>query len=184
MYLQTFRSRFQFEQSEISQRPANPAQSNLEWSDTTGGAAVTERPSRVSFTVRGEAARQPITLRLRSCVCVTRTRVSRARAPRVWLEARREKGKAALSVTADLAFVSTQSSYSCLGRNHWTVAMSLPVVSRLFRRALKTQLVPAANVTSKPAKHNITAGVSSRWLYWLRQRLVHRAAAFIGLDRC
>ncbi|KAG7231035.1 hypothetical protein INR49_025065 [Caranx melampygus] len=38
--------------------------------------------------------------------------------------------------------------------------MSLPTVSRLFRTALRTQLVSAANLTSKPAKHNITAGVA------------------------
>ncbi|XP_026220345.1 cytochrome c oxidase subunit 8B, mitochondrial [Anabas testudineus] len=36
--------------------------------------------------------------------------------------------------------------------------MSLPTVSRLFRSALRTQLVPVANVTSKPAKHTVTAG--------------------------
>ncbi|KAM7396106.1 hypothetical protein PAMP_019175 [Pampus punctatissimus] len=36
--------------------------------------------------------------------------------------------------------------------------MSLPAVSRLFRSALRTQLVPVANWSSKPAKHNITAG--------------------------
>ncbi|TWW76223.1 cytochrome c oxidase subunit 8B [Takifugu rubripes] len=36
--------------------------------------------------------------------------------------------------------------------------MSLPSVSRLFRSALRTHLVPAANVTSKPAKHNVTTG--------------------------
>ncbi|XP_038561252.1 cytochrome c oxidase subunit 8B, mitochondrial [Micropterus salmoides] len=36
--------------------------------------------------------------------------------------------------------------------------MPLPTVSRLFRSALRTQLVPAANVASKPAKHNISAG--------------------------
>ncbi|KAM6926048.1 cytochrome c oxidase subunit 8B [Lycodopsis pacificus] len=35
--------------------------------------------------------------------------------------------------------------------------MSLPAVSRLLRSALRTQLVPAANLSSKPAKHNITA---------------------------
>lgn len=39
--------------------------------------------------------------------------------------------------------------------------MSLPAASRLFRRVLGTQLVPVANVVSKPAKHNVTAGVSS-----------------------
>ncbi|KAM7002251.1 cytochrome c oxidase subunit 8B, mitochondrial-like [Tautogolabrus adspersus] len=36
--------------------------------------------------------------------------------------------------------------------------MSLPAASRLLRSALRTQLVPVANLTSKPAKHNITAG--------------------------
>ncbi|XP_034443247.1 cytochrome c oxidase subunit 8B, mitochondrial [Hippoglossus hippoglossus] len=36
--------------------------------------------------------------------------------------------------------------------------MSLPAVSRLFRSALRTQLVPVANLTSKPAKHTVTAG--------------------------
>ncbi|XP_076588997.1 cytochrome c oxidase subunit 8B [Chaetodon auriga] len=36
--------------------------------------------------------------------------------------------------------------------------MSLPAVSRLFRSALRTHLVPVANLTSKPAKHNITVG--------------------------
>ncbi|XP_051239333.1 cytochrome c oxidase subunit 8B, mitochondrial [Dicentrarchus labrax] len=36
--------------------------------------------------------------------------------------------------------------------------MSLYTVSRLLRSALRTQLVPAANVSSKPAKHNISAG--------------------------
>ncbi|XP_020514538.1 cytochrome c oxidase subunit 8B [Labrus bergylta] len=36
--------------------------------------------------------------------------------------------------------------------------MSLPAASRLLRSALRTQLVPVANVASKPAKHNITAG--------------------------
>nr|AGV76854.1 cytochrome c oxidase subunit 8B [Sparus aurata]ATN38451.1 mitochondrial cytochrome c oxidase subunit 8B [Sparus aurata] len=36
--------------------------------------------------------------------------------------------------------------------------MSLPTVSRLFRRALRTPLVPVANVASKPAKHNISGG--------------------------
>ncbi|TXL71423.1 hypothetical protein D9O29_23520 [Pantoea vagans] len=36
--------------------------------------------------------------------------------------------------------------------------MSLPTVSRLFRSALRTQLVSVANVSSKPAKHNIPAG--------------------------
>lgn len=41
------------------------------------------------------------------------------------------------------------------------LGMSLPSVSRLLRSALRTHLVPAANVTSKPAKHNVTTGVSS-----------------------
>ncbi|XP_034542692.1 cytochrome c oxidase subunit 8B, mitochondrial [Notolabrus celidotus] len=36
--------------------------------------------------------------------------------------------------------------------------MSLPAASRLLRSALRTQLVPVANVASKPAKHNITVG--------------------------
>ncbi|GAA6221207.1 cytochrome c oxidase subunit 8B, mitochondrial [Lates japonicus] len=36
--------------------------------------------------------------------------------------------------------------------------MSLPVASRLFRSALRTQLVPVANVSAKPAKHSVTAG--------------------------
>ncbi|XP_044213686.1 cytochrome c oxidase subunit 8B, mitochondrial [Thunnus albacares] len=36
--------------------------------------------------------------------------------------------------------------------------MSLPTVSRLFRSALRTQLVPVANVSAKPAKHHVTAG--------------------------
>nr|XP_046250748.1 cytochrome c oxidase subunit 8B, mitochondrial [Scatophagus argus] len=36
--------------------------------------------------------------------------------------------------------------------------MSLPTVSRLVRSALRTQMVPVANVTTKPAKHNVTAG--------------------------
>ncbi|KAM9352038.1 cytochrome c oxidase subunit 8B [Symphorus nematophorus] len=36
--------------------------------------------------------------------------------------------------------------------------MSLPAASRLFRSALRTHLVPVANLTAKPAKHNITAG--------------------------
>ncbi|KAF1387317.1 hypothetical protein PFLUV_G00104170 [Perca fluviatilis] len=36
--------------------------------------------------------------------------------------------------------------------------MSLPTVSRLFRSALRTQLVPVANVSAKPAKHHISAG--------------------------
>ncbi|AWP07980.1 Cytochrome c oxidase subunit 8B [Scophthalmus maximus] len=35
--------------------------------------------------------------------------------------------------------------------------MSLPTASRLFGRALRTHLVPVANLTSKPAKHNVTA---------------------------
>ncbi|XP_032380285.1 cytochrome c oxidase subunit 8B [Etheostoma spectabile] len=36
--------------------------------------------------------------------------------------------------------------------------MSLPTVSRLFRSALRTQLVPVAHVSAKPAKHHISAG--------------------------
>ncbi|XP_023253210.1 cytochrome c oxidase subunit 8B, mitochondrial-like [Seriola lalandi dorsalis] len=36
--------------------------------------------------------------------------------------------------------------------------MSLLTVSRLFRSALRTQLVSAAHLSSKPAKHNVTAG--------------------------
>ncbi|KAF3689309.1 Cytochrome c oxidase subunit 8B [Channa argus] len=36
--------------------------------------------------------------------------------------------------------------------------MPLPTVYRLFRSTLRTQLVPVANLTSKPAKHNITLG--------------------------
>uniref|UniRef100_A0A665VKW5 Uncharacterized protein n=1 Tax=Echeneis naucrates TaxID=173247 RepID=A0A665VKW5_ECHNA len=36
--------------------------------------------------------------------------------------------------------------------------MSLPAASRLFRSALRTQLVPTANLKSKPAKHEVTAG--------------------------
>ncbi|XP_039987882.1 cytochrome c oxidase subunit 8B, mitochondrial [Xiphias gladius] len=36
--------------------------------------------------------------------------------------------------------------------------MSLPTVSRLLRSALRTQPVPVANLSSKPAKHNVTAG--------------------------
>ncbi|XP_033490352.1 cytochrome c oxidase subunit 8B [Epinephelus lanceolatus] len=36
--------------------------------------------------------------------------------------------------------------------------MSLTTVSRLFRTALRTQMVPVANWSSKPAKHHITAG--------------------------
>ncbi|XP_005747962.1 cytochrome c oxidase subunit 8B [Pundamilia nyererei] len=36
--------------------------------------------------------------------------------------------------------------------------MPLPTVSRLFRSALRTQLVSVANVTTKPAKHTVTAG--------------------------
>ncbi|XP_029952206.1 cytochrome c oxidase subunit 8B [Salarias fasciatus] len=37
--------------------------------------------------------------------------------------------------------------------------MSLPAAaSRLFRSALRAPLPPAANITSKPAKHNISAG--------------------------
>ncbi|XP_059190321.1 cytochrome c oxidase subunit 8B, mitochondrial [Centropristis striata] len=36
--------------------------------------------------------------------------------------------------------------------------MSLPAVSRLFRSALRTQMVPVANWSAKPAKHHISAG--------------------------
>ncbi|CAG06209.1 unnamed protein product [Tetraodon nigroviridis] len=36
--------------------------------------------------------------------------------------------------------------------------MSLPAASRLLRSALRTRLLPAANVTSKPARHKVTAG--------------------------
>ncbi|XP_075998348.1 cytochrome c oxidase subunit 8B [Genypterus blacodes] len=36
--------------------------------------------------------------------------------------------------------------------------MSLPRVSGLFRSALRTQMVPAANWSAKPAKHPISAG--------------------------
>ncbi|XP_069019442.1 cytochrome c oxidase subunit 8B [Embiotoca jacksoni] len=36
--------------------------------------------------------------------------------------------------------------------------MSLPAASRLLRSALRTQLLSAANLTSKPAKHNVSAG--------------------------
>ncbi|XP_071383935.1 cytochrome c oxidase subunit 8B [Centroberyx affinis] len=36
--------------------------------------------------------------------------------------------------------------------------MSALAVSSLLRSAARTQLVPVANLTSKPAKHNITAG--------------------------
>ncbi|XP_061577559.1 cytochrome c oxidase subunit 8B, mitochondrial [Cololabis saira] len=36
--------------------------------------------------------------------------------------------------------------------------MSLPAVSRLLTRALRTRLVPAAQLSSKPAKHHISAG--------------------------
>ncbi|XP_071771187.1 cytochrome c oxidase subunit 8B [Centroberyx gerrardi] len=36
--------------------------------------------------------------------------------------------------------------------------MSALAVSRLLRSTVRTQLVPVANLTSKPAKHNITAG--------------------------
>lgn len=43
----------------------------------------------------------------------------------------------------------------------WSNAMPLPTISRLFRSALRTQLVSVANVTTKPAKHTVTAGVSS-----------------------
>ncbi|XP_008292677.1 cytochrome c oxidase subunit 8B [Stegastes partitus] len=36
--------------------------------------------------------------------------------------------------------------------------MTLPTVSRLLRGALRTQVLPVANLTSKPAKHSISAG--------------------------
>ncbi|KAK5867969.1 hypothetical protein PBY51_012420 [Eleginops maclovinus] len=36
--------------------------------------------------------------------------------------------------------------------------MSLPAASHLLRSALRTQLVPVANLSSKPAKHVISAG--------------------------
>uniref|UniRef100_A0A8C2WQJ5 Cytochrome c oxidase subunit 8B, mitochondrial n=1 Tax=Cyclopterus lumpus TaxID=8103 RepID=A0A8C2WQJ5_CYCLU len=36
--------------------------------------------------------------------------------------------------------------------------MSLPAASRLWRSALRTPLVPAANLSSKPAKHHISVG--------------------------
>ncbi|CAJ1057148.1 cytochrome c oxidase subunit 8B%2C mitochondrial-like [Xyrichtys novacula] len=36
--------------------------------------------------------------------------------------------------------------------------MSLPAASRLLRTTLRTRLMPAANLTYKPAKHNISAG--------------------------
>ncbi|CAL1595157.1 unnamed protein product [Knipowitschia caucasica] len=36
--------------------------------------------------------------------------------------------------------------------------MSLPAVSRLFRHALRAQVVPSARVSAKPAEHNISAG--------------------------
>ncbi|XP_026167618.1 cytochrome c oxidase subunit 8B [Mastacembelus armatus] len=36
--------------------------------------------------------------------------------------------------------------------------MPLPAASRLLRSALRTQLIPVANVASKPAKHNVTVG--------------------------
>lgn len=41
------------------------------------------------------------------------------------------------------------------------LGMSLPSVPRLLRSALRTRLVPAANLRSKPAKHEVTAVVSS-----------------------
>ncbi|KAJ0047285.1 hypothetical protein NL108_003198 [Boleophthalmus pectinirostris] len=36
--------------------------------------------------------------------------------------------------------------------------MPLPTVSRLFRHAVRTQVVPFARVSAKPAQHNISAG--------------------------
>ncbi|XP_053174855.1 cytochrome c oxidase subunit 8B, mitochondrial [Scomber japonicus] len=36
--------------------------------------------------------------------------------------------------------------------------MSLPAASRLFRSALRTQLVPVANWSYKPAKHHVSVG--------------------------
>ncbi|KAK5614233.1 hypothetical protein CRENBAI_006198 [Crenichthys baileyi] len=36
--------------------------------------------------------------------------------------------------------------------------MTLPAVSSLFRSALRSRVVPAANLMTKPAKENITAG--------------------------
>ncbi|XP_074533944.1 cytochrome c oxidase subunit 8B [Halichoeres trimaculatus] len=36
--------------------------------------------------------------------------------------------------------------------------MSLPAASRLLRSALRTQMLPVANLSSKPAKHNVSAG--------------------------
>ncbi|KAK7892069.1 hypothetical protein WMY93_024032 [Mugilogobius chulae] len=36
--------------------------------------------------------------------------------------------------------------------------MPLPAVSRLFRHALRTQVVPFARVSAKPAQNNISAG--------------------------
>ncbi|XP_033824380.1 cytochrome c oxidase subunit 8B, mitochondrial [Periophthalmus magnuspinnatus] len=36
--------------------------------------------------------------------------------------------------------------------------MPLPTVSGLFRHALRTQVVPVARVSAKPAQHNISAG--------------------------
>ncbi|KAK2841786.1 hypothetical protein Q5P01_011986 [Channa striata] len=36
--------------------------------------------------------------------------------------------------------------------------MPLAAVSRLFRSALRTQLVPVATLTSKPAKNHISVG--------------------------
>uniref|UniRef100_UPI0037E86D05 cytochrome c oxidase subunit 8B n=1 Tax=Semicossyphus pulcher TaxID=241346 RepID=UPI0037E86D05 len=36
--------------------------------------------------------------------------------------------------------------------------MSLPVASRLLRSALRTQLLPTAQLSNKPAKHTVSAG--------------------------
>uniref|UniRef100_A0A8C6WEI9 Uncharacterized protein n=1 Tax=Neogobius melanostomus TaxID=47308 RepID=A0A8C6WEI9_9GOBI len=36
--------------------------------------------------------------------------------------------------------------------------MPLPTMSRLFRHALRTQVVPVARVSAKPAKNTISAG--------------------------
>ncbi|KAM4734672.1 cytochrome c oxidase subunit 8B [Anableps anableps] len=36
--------------------------------------------------------------------------------------------------------------------------MPLPAASRLFSSALRSRVVPAANLMTKPAKENITAG--------------------------
>uniref|UniRef100_A0A3B5L8Q9 Uncharacterized protein n=1 Tax=Xiphophorus couchianus TaxID=32473 RepID=A0A3B5L8Q9_9TELE len=36
--------------------------------------------------------------------------------------------------------------------------MSLPAVSRLFRTALRSRVIPAANVATKPAKVKLSAG--------------------------